>query len=126
MASQVTNESIDRVKTKISTGKERLASIRTRAEATEPELAATAEDFQETLESALDLADRLAKDADWWPTAKRFIRRLTSREFVIAVVAIIAIWAGGLDAQEAIAVAVAGSGLALGRGIAKRSGGTDA
>ena len=126
MASQATDASINRVKARVNTGKERLASIRARADATEPELAAAAEDFQDALESALDLADRLAKDAEWWPTAKRFIRRLTSREFIIAAVSIAAIWTGGLDAQEAIAVAVAGSGLALGRGIAKRSGGTDA
>ena len=125
MANQAINTSIDRVKARISTGKERLAFIRAKADATEPELADAAADFQDTLESALDLADRLAKDAEWWPTAKRFIRRLTSREFIISVVAIAAILSGTLDAQEAIAVAVAGGGLALGRGVAKRSGGTD-
>ena len=125
MASQHTTASIDRVKSRINTGKERLSSIRASANATEPELAAAAEDFQDSLDSALELADRLANDAEWWPTAKRFIRRLTSREFIITVVAIAAIWTGGLDSQEALAVAVAGGGLALGRGVAKRSGGTD-
>lgn len=126
MASRQATESIDRVKSRITTGKARLASIRASANATQPELDAAAADFQDTLDSALELADRLAKDADWWPTAKRFIRRLTSREFVITAVAIVAIWTGGLDTQEALAVAVAGGGLALGRGVAKRSGGTDA
>ena len=78
------------------------------------------------MDSALELADRLAKDLDWWPVAKRFIRRILSREFIIAVVAVMAIWNGNLESTEAIGVAVAGGGLALGRGVAKaNSGGTD-
>ena len=56
-----------------------------------------------------------------------FIRRIFSREFIIAVVAVVAIWVGDLGPQEAIAIAVAGGGLALGRGVAKsRTGGSDA
>lgn len=126
MASQSSKVAVDRVKNRIETNREKLEPIRSRADAAELELASAAEEFQDALESALELTDRLAKDVDWWPTAKRFIRRMLSREFIIAVVAILAIWNGNLESNEAIGVAIAGGGIALGRGVAKASsGGTD-
>jgi hypothetical protein len=57
---------------------------------------------------------------------RRFIRRLLSREVIVAVAAIITIATGDLEAQEAIGVAVAGTGLILGRSVVKaRQGATD-
>ena len=53
------------------------------------------------------------------PTIRRFARRLLSREVIIAIIAVIAIWAGDLDAEQAIGVAVAGTGLILGRSAVK-------
>ena len=126
MSSQSSKAAVERVKNKIKTNKEKLETIRAKADAAAPELAEAAEELQDSLDSALELADRLAMDAEWWPTARRFIRRVTSREFIIAVVAVVAIWTGNLESTEAIGVAIAGGGLALGRGVAKaNSGGTD-
>ena len=126
MADSNTTAAVNRAKENIQKGRVRLEKIKVDAQRTAPELEAAAKDFEDTLDSVLELADRIARGSDAWAVAKRFIRRISSREFIIAVVAIIAIWSGQLEPQEAIAVAVAGGGLALGRGVAKsRVGGTD-
>ena len=112
---------------RLKDGKEKLEQIRASADAAKPGLEAAANEVEDALENLLKLGDRLGEDFGPWRWLRPFIRRMSSREFIIAVVAIVAIWSGGLDAQEAIAVAAAGGGLALGRGVAKaRTGGSDA
>jgi hypothetical protein len=42
----------------------------------------------------------------------------------VAVIAIISIWTGGLDAEQAIGIAVAATGLIVGRSVVKARPGT--
>jgi hypothetical protein len=113
------NSSIDLARGKINEGVSKLEKIQKDADLTTPKLEETAKELSESLNSALGAVDEILNDQRWWPTTRRFIRRLLSRESIIAVVAIIAIWAGGLDAEQAIGVAVAGAGLILGRSAVK-------
>ncbi len=122
-----TRETIERARVRIAAGRSQIDEIQKSAAAATPELQQTAAEVQQTINSLLDAIDEVVPDEGNWGAGMRFVRRMLSREMIISVVAIIAVWAGGLDAQQAIAVAVAGGGLALGRGVAKqRSGGTDA
>ena len=126
MADNNTTVAINRAKENIKKGRERLDAIKADAQRAGPELEAAARQFEDTLDSVLELADRIAGDSDIMAVGKRFVRRLLSREFIIAIVTIIAILSGDLSGQEAIAVAAAGGGLALGRGVAKsKDGGRD-
>ena len=118
MAHNTIETGLGRTREKVHNAKARIDAIRNNAETARPEIEAAAQGFEEALDSVLDFAD-LLWDTKLGPTVRRNVRRLFSREFIIVVVSIIAIWAGNLGAQEAIAVGVAGSGLALGRGVAK-------
>ncbi len=122
-----TRQKIERAKTRIAAGKAQIEEIQRSAEEATPDLERTVAEVHITIDSLLEAIDEVVPDQGNWGAGMRFVRRMLSREMIITVVAIIAIWAGGLEAQEAIAVAIAGGGLALGRGVAKqRSGGTDA
>ena len=125
MAQGTVTAGLGRTQEKVASAKTRIDAIRNNAETARPEIEAAAQGFEEALDSVLDFADSLARDTHAWPTVKRFIRRILSREFIIVVVSIIAIWAGDLGAQESIAVGAAGSGLALGRGVAKNRSGNE-
>ena len=122
-----TRDTIERARARIAAGRVQIDDIKKSAKTITPELEQTANDMERTVESLLDAVDDIIPDEGTWGFAMRFTRRMLSREMIISIVAIVAIWAGGLESQEAIAVAVAGGGLALGRGVAKqKSGGTDA
>ncbi len=123
MTSRNTRATIEATRERIREGKRRLDEIRTSAEGAKPGLQAAANEVEDALEDLLRLGDRVGQDLGTWGWVRPFIRRLASREFIIAVVAVIAIWTGELRGQEAIAVAVAGGGLALGRGVAKAGAG---
>ena len=110
---------IDTARDRIDSGRASLDTIRKGADLATPELKKTAEELKSSLDSALAAVDQIATDQNWWPTTRRFIRRLLSREVIIAVVAIISIWVGDLDAEQAIGVAVAAGGLVLGRSAVK-------
>jgi hypothetical protein len=114
-----TKTEIDTARERIASGKEKLDAIQKGADLATPKLQETADELSAALESAFQAVDRIASDQHWWPTARRFIRRLLSREVIIAVVAIVSIWAGDLDPEQAIGVAVAASGLVLGRSAVK-------
>lgn len=117
---------IDIAKDAINNEKGKLDKIQESANLTEPELEEKAKEIRSALDSVLAAVDQIATDQHWWPTTRRFIRRLLSREVIIAVVAIISIWVGDLDAQQAIGVAVAAGSLVLGRSAVKvRAGATD-
>lgn len=117
---------IDTAKEIINSGKTSLDTIQKGADLAAPKLEGKAEELKSALDAALVAVDQIATDQHWWPTTRRFIRRLLSREVIIAVVAIISIWVGDLDAQQAIGVAVAAGGLVLGRSAVKaRAGATD-
>jgi hypothetical protein len=104
----------------ITEGTKKLAQLREEAVKAEPELEKTASELLSTLNSALAAMEKfIPEDEKTGPTLRRFIRRLLSREVIVAVVAIIAIWAGDLNAEQAIGVAVAGTGLILGRSAVK-------
>ena len=126
-ANRATRETIERARARIAAGRTQIEEIQNSATATTPQLQQMTVDVQQTVNSLLAAIDDVIPDEGKWGVGTRFLRRMLSREMIIAVVAIVAIWAGGLKAQEAIAVAVAAGGLSLGRGVAKqRSGGTDA
>ena len=117
---------IDTARDRIDSGMVSLDTIRKGADLATPELKEKAEELKSALDSALAAVDQIATDQHWWPTTRRFIRRLLSREVIIAVVAIISIWVGDLDAEQAIGVAVAAGGLVLGRSAVKvRASATD-
>ena len=117
---------IDTAKEIINSGKVSFDTIQKGADLATPKLEEKAEELKSALDSALAAVDQIATDQHWRPTTRRFIRRLLSREVIIAVVAIISIWVGDLDAQQAIGVAVAAGGLVLGRSAVKvRAGATD-
>ena len=126
MAIITTKTAIDTARDRIDSGRVSLETIRKGAKLATPELEKTAEELKSALDSALAAVDQIATDQHWWPTTRRFIRRLFSREVIIAVVAIISIWVGDLNAQQAIGVAVAAGGLVLGRLAVKvRTSATD-
>lgn len=117
---------IDTARERIDSGMVSLDTIRNRADLATPELEKTAEELKSALDSALAAVDQIATDQHWWPTTRRFIRRLLSREVIIAVVAIISIWVGDLNAEQAIGIAVAAGSLVLGRSAVKvRASATD-
>ena len=120
------NTAIDTARERIDSGRVSLETIRKGAKLATPELEKTAEELKSALDTALAAVDQIATDQHWWPTTRRFIRRLLSREVIIAVVAIISIWVGNLEAEQAIGVAVAAGGLVLGRSAVKvRASATD-
>jgi len=119
MAITTTKTAIDSAKERITGGKESLERIREGADLATPELEETAKELASALDSALAAVDQIATDQSWWPTTRRFIRRLLSREVIIALVAIISITVGNLDPEQAIGVAIAGTGLVLGRSAVK-------
>ena len=122
----MTKTAIDTARDGIDSGRVSLDTIRKGAKLATPELEKTAEELKLALDSALAAVDQIATDQHLGPTTRRFIRRMLSREVIIAVVAIISIWVGDLDAQQAIGVAVAAGGLVLGRSAVKvRAGATD-
>ena len=126
MATPTASAAIEDARSKIKEGRDRLKTIRAGVDLAAPKLEETATELQSALDSAFAAIDTIAADSGAWATTKRTIRRLMSREFLIAVGSIFVIVNGGLVGQEALAVALAGSGLALGRGVAKaRSGGAD-
>lgn len=126
MAAQTTKKAVEDARERIEAGKAKINSIRKAAGEVRPELETTVQEAGDALNAAITFVDSVAQELGWWPPVRRLIRRLVSREFIISVVAIIAILVGDLGAQEAIAIAVAGSGLAIGRGVAKaRVGGSD-
>jgi hypothetical protein len=126
MAIITTKTAIDTARDRIDSGRVSLDTIRKGADLATPELEKTAEELKSALDSALAAVDQIATDQHWWPTTRRFIRRLFSREVIIAVIAIISIWVGDLNAEQAIGVAVAAGGLVLGRSAVKvRTSATD-
>ena len=124
MAIVKTETAIDTARERITDGRERLERIREDADLATPKLEETADELKSALDSALEAVDQITTDQQWWPTTRRFIRRLLSREVIIAVVAIISIWAGDLEAQQAIGVAITAAGLVLGRSAVKVRAGT--
>lgn len=109
----------------MAAGKAKIDSIRNRSEAARPELESAIQNFDDALDAVLDFADILAGVAVWLPTVKRFVSRILGREFIIAIVSIIAIWSGDLGHQEAIAIGAAASCLAQDRGLAKNHSGNN-
>ena len=104
----------------ITEGTKSLNRFREEAKKATPELESKASELLSTLNSAVSaMEDLIPEDEKVGPTIRRFIRRILSREVIIAVVAIISIWAGDLSAEQAIGVAVAGTGLVLGRSAVK-------
>ena len=125
MANTTKETAINTARVTITKGTETLKEIKEEVKKAKPELEEKANEILATLDSALKAVDKIIpEDQETWPTIRRFIRRLLSREVIIAVVAIIAIWAGGLGAEQAIGVAVAGTGLILGRSVVKARPGT--
>jgi hypothetical protein len=109
----------------ITRGTERLRGIKEEIKRAKPELEEQADELLSTLNSALSAVEQIIpEDQKTRPTIRRFVRRLLSREVIIAVIVIISIWAGNLDAEQAIGVAVAGTGLILGRSVVKARPGT--
>ena len=122
-ANRVTKETIERTRGRIFASK---ARIEASAVSSAPELQQAAAEVQGLLDSVLDAVDEVVPDEGRWGVAMRFIRRMLSREMIIAVVAIVVIASGTMETEQAIGVAVAAGGLALGRGVAKqRTGGGD-
>ena len=126
MATQTKKAAIAQTKELVSTTRGKIRAVREQVEKADPELRKTVDDVDEALNNVRDLVNRIEEDAGLPAAVSRFIRRMLSREFIIVVVAVVAIWSGELNTQEALGVAIAGSGLALGRGVAKaKTGGSD-
>ena len=114
-----TKTAIDTATEKIKESSDKLEIFKKDTALSKKNLQDTADQIQEVLGSALDAVDSIVSDQNWKPTTRRFIRRLFSREAIIAIVAVISIWAGDLEAQQSVGVAVAAAGLVLGRSAVK-------
>jgi len=125
MANSTRKTTLTNARNFITEGTKSLNRFREEAKKATPELDAKASELLTTLNSAVAAMETLLpEDEKVGPTIRRFIRRILSREVIIAVVAIIAIWTGELNAEQAIGVAVAGTGLILGRSVVKARPGT--
>lgn len=126
MATQTKKAAIIQAKELVTTTKGKIHAVRDQAAVAEPELRQAVDDVDEALNTVRDLVKRIEDDAGLSATVSRFIRRMLSREFIIVVVSVVAILTGELTTEQVIGVAIAGSGLALGRSVAKvKTGGSD-
>tara|TARA_B110000263_G_scaffold148976_1_gene129284 strand:+ start:124 stop:504 length:381 start_codon:yes stop_codon:yes gene_type:complete len=123
MAQTLGMDGLYRARLKVAVGKETIENIRARAAEKEPQIEAAANEFDAAFKDLLEYIDAVDGDSAFSATARRFFRSILSREFIIAIVAIIAILTGDIDGQEAIAIGAATSGLAFGRGVAKNNSG---
>ena len=120
MTNTTRRTAIEDAKNFITEGTSSLNRFREEAKKATPELDAKASELLTSLNSAVAAIETLIpEDEKVGPTIRRFIRRILSREVIVAVVAIISIWVGDLDAEQAIGIAVAGTGLILGRSAVK-------
>ena len=125
MTKSTRTTTLELAKDRIIDGTKTLNRFREEAIKAKPELEKTATELLTTLNSAMAAVERLIpEDEKVGPTIRRFVRRLLSREVIVAVVAIISIWTGSLTAEQAIGVAIAGTGLILGRSVVKARPGT--
>ncbi len=121
---KITRGTIETTRERLREGRERIEAIKNESEQARPELEGATKDAEETVDLALELLDSIARDWESWPAVKKFSRRILSREFIIAAFAIAAIL-GGAGGQESIGIAVAASGLVLGRSAVKAKAGID-
>ena len=126
MATKTVKAAAQATKTIIGEGQQKIDAIKREADEARPKLQVDVEEYENLVSSARKLVDDVAADIDMPDILRKFIRRMLSREMIIAAVSIIAIWQGGLDAEQSIGIAVAGSGLVLGRSVAKAKSGETA
>jgi hypothetical protein len=107
------------IRKKVEEVKKGLEEIKKKADLATPKLEETVSNIMSAADSVQDAVDTIIPDKGIGSTIKRFIRRMLSREAIIAAVAVISIWGGQLDAEQAIGVAVAASSLILGRSAVK-------
>ena len=128
VATRRARSAIQNAHERVSESRDKLRQIKGSAEEARPELERSAAELESMLDSVDSLLNTISEDRGNGAAVSRFVRRMLSREMIVTVVAIIAIWNGGdiLGAEEAIAIAVASSGLVVSRGVVKqRSGGSD-
>ena len=115
----------EKAKSSIKEGTQKVNLIKEEAVKSKPELQQQADELTMILDTALKAVEEfIPEDEKIGPTMRRFMRRILSREVIIAVVTIIAISVGNLDPEQAIGVAIAGTGLVLGRSVVKARPGT--
>ena len=120
MTNSTKKTAINTTRDALTNGTKTIEKIKEEVKSAKPELEKEANLLLETINSALNALEQIIpEDEHVVPTIRRFARRLLSREVIIAIIAMIAIWAGDLDAEQAIGVAVAGTGLILGRSAVK-------
>ena len=95
MATQPTEAAIENTRDRVKAGVDRISTIRKGRDMAADELEAGTRKVEDALESALALIDGVAQEQTWWLPIRRFVRRLLSREFIITVLAIVAIWTAG-------------------------------
>ena len=119
MAGKTAKDQVNGLKNNAKSMKESFEAVKKSAENAPDEIKKKLEELEQYISPIQEAADTLIPKNEQWEPVRGFIRRILSREVLIAVATIVTIAVGNLGAQEAIGVAVAGTGLILGRSVVK-------
>lgn len=119
MPKKTAKEEVNSLKENAKSIRESFETIKKSAENAPEDIRKHLAEMEKHLNPIQEAANKLIPKDEKWGWVQGFIRRMTSREVLIAVATIITIAASGLGPQESIGVAIAGAGLILGRSAVK-------
>ena len=120
MAKTTAKDQLDTVKKNAASVRSSIEEIKRIAESSPEDIKKKADEIEKLVTPIQEAANTLIPKDEKWEPVRGFIRRILSREALIAIATIVVIATGTAgDGQEAIGVAVAGAGLILGRSAVK-------